>query len=305
MAAAYRYISPLTRSVLSSVSHSLRPQCSPAFTFLCPFQQQSRSFQSKGSRGGGRGAKPDKSKKKRLTTYKQPDMKDAIQFSLCDAMRYLRAYEVGRPIDSMKYEVHVRLRTKRNGPVIRNKVLLPHVVRSDLHICVICPPGSKAAKDAEAAGAELIGEEEVFKIIKEKGPFGYTPICHTSSLQKLKEAKVARILGPKGVMPSVKLGTVVDDVATAMANMRAKSPYRERTGVVKLAIGQLGFTPEQLRNNLATFLTQLKKDAGGLSDQISKDIAEVVLSSTNGPGFSLNGDFKSETSVPTGLLSGS
>lgn len=77
-------------------------------------------------------------------------------------------------------------------------------------------------------------------------------------------------------MPSAKMGTVVDNVATTVRNMRAGSVYRERSGVVKLAIGQLGFSPEELKNNLGAFIASLKKDAAGMSDQVSKDIAEVV-----------------------------
>jgi large subunit ribosomal protein L1 len=63
-----------------------------------------------------------------------------------------------------------------------------------------------------------------------------------------------------------------------------------------MAVGQLGFTPEQLARNIKTFIECVKKDMGFISDKINKDIVEVVLSSTNGPGFSLNGEFKNTKS---------
>ncbi|KAF3479500.1 mitochondrial 54S ribosomal protein MRPL1 [Arthroderma uncinatum] len=293
MAAAQRYLTPLSRGVLSA---SLRPQvASPSF--ICPLQQQYR-YASKTAR-----SKDGKPKKKK-PMYTQYDTRDAIQFTLCDAMRYLRAYEAGRSTTSVKYEVHIKLRTKRDGTVIRNQIRLPHAVRSDLRVCVITTPDSRAAKEAKAAGADIVGEDEVFEAIK-AGKIDFDVcICHTTSLANMNKAGLGRILGPKGLMPSTKMGTVVDNVAVTVRNMRAGSVYRERSGVVKLAIGQLGFSPEELRTNLSAFIAALKKDAAAISHQISKDIAEVVLSTTNGPGFSLNGDFKSESSPPTHELTG-
>ncbi|DAA77380.1 TPA_exp: Uncharacterized protein A8136_6640 [Trichophyton benhamiae CBS 112371] len=293
MAATPRYLAPLSRGVLSS---SLRPQV-VAPSFICPLQQQQR-YASKSSKS------KDSKPKKKKPMYTQYDIRDAIQFSLCDAMRYLRAFEAGRNTSSVKYEVHVKLRTKRDGPVIRNQIRLPHAVRSDLRVCVICPPGSRAAKEAKAAGADIVGEEEVFNSIKAGNIDFDVCICHTNSLPSLNKAGLGRVLGPKGLMPSAKLGTVVDNVATTVRNMRGGSIYRERSGVVKLAIGQLGFSPEELKNNLGAFIAAIKKDAAGMSDQISKDIAEVVLSTTNGPGFSLNGEYKSENSPPLHMLTG-
>ena len=99
------------------------------------------------------------------------------------------------------------------------------------------------------------------------------------------------MLGPRGMMPSAKMGTVATDVAAALRNMHGGTEFRERTGAVRVAIGQLGYTPEQLADNIKALLTLMKKDMGAISDRTPKEIHEIVLSSTNGPGFSLNGDF--------------
>lgn len=126
-------------------------------------------------------------------------------------------------------------------------------------------------------------------------------------------------------MPSVKLGTVVKDVAGSVKGMVGGSEYRERLGVIRMAIGQLGFTPEEMQRNVKTFMEQIKKDMAQLSDRINKEIHEVVsftisfpsitrymitahletdtwdqvLSSTNSPAFTLNGEFRSDNSLPT------
>lgn len=124
-------------------------------------------------------------------------------------------------------------------------------------------------------------------------------LCQTDSLQKLNKAGLGRVLGPKGLMPSAKTGTVVKDPATAVGQMVGAAEYRERLGVLRIAIGQLGFTPEEMQRNIKAFVGSVKKDMAQLSDKISKDIAEIVLSSTHGPGFSLNGDFRNANSTIT------
>lgn len=190
--------------------------------------------------------------------------------------RYLRAVEVGREPTVSKYEVHIRLRTRRDGPVIRNMIRFPHAVQTESRICVICPPGSKQAKDALAAGAILVGEDEVFEAVK-AGKIEFDRcLAHPDSLPALNKAALGRILGPRGLMPSVKTGTVVEDVASRVEMLRGGTVYRERDAVIRLPIGQLGFSPEQLRDNLRTTIDQIKKDASGLNDRVNKEIYEVV-----------------------------
>ncbi|KAG9915387.1 ribosomal protein L1, partial [Aureobasidium melanogenum] len=215
------------------------------------------------------------------------------------AFRYLRATEVGRAPTSSKYELHLRLKSLKNGPVVRNRIRLPHPVKTDLRIAVICDPNSSAAAAARKAGATLVGEEAIFDAVKEGRIEFDRCLCHQDSLAKMNKAALGRILGPRGLMPSAKTGTVVKDVAASVQDMVGASEYRERLGVIRMAIGQLGMTPEELSRNIRSFIENVKKDMAGMSDRIAKDIHEVVLSSTNGPGLSLNGDLRGPDSIPT------
>ncbi len=149
-------------------------------------------------------------------------------------------------------------------------------MKTDTRTCVIAVPGSKAAEDAIAAGAILVGEEEVFEIIKNGKIEFERCLCHVDSLQKLNKANLGRILGPKGLMPSPKTKTVVSDVKKTLQSMAGAAEYKERTAVVHMAIGQLGFTPEQLRTNVTAFIEAVKKDMTDLSDKINKEIHEIV-----------------------------
>ena len=183
---------------------------------------------------------------------------------------------------------------------------------------MICPPDSPAAQQAREAGAIMVGEEEIFEYVK-GGKIDFDRcIAVPASLQKMNKEGLPRILGPRGLMPSAKLGTVVEKPGPAVRNMLGGSLYRERLGVVRMAVGRLSFTPEQLRDNVRAFVGAVKRDASGLSDKVLKEVSEVVscylrsaiyemyadvviqvLSSTNSPGFSLNGEFyKPEPGAP-------
>ncbi|KAF4626506.1 hypothetical protein G7Y89_g11649 [Cudoniella acicularis] len=242
-----------------------------------------------------KGDAPEK-KKKVKTHYTQYDLRNEEQFSLLDAMRYIRAWEVGQKPMTIKYEMAVKLSGLKNGPVVRNRIRLPHPVKTDFRVCVICPPDSKYAEAARAAGAVLVGEDDVFDAVKDGRIEFDRCICQIDSAAKMNKSGIGRVLGPRGLMPSSKLGTVVVDPAKTMKDMVGASEYRERMGVVRMAVGQLGFTPEELSRNVKAFLESVKKDVARLSDKISKNMTEVVLSSTNGPGFPLSGTMKDTNS---------
>jgi large subunit ribosomal protein L1 len=246
--------------------------------------------------------KAKKNQKQRDPYFKVYDMKDMKQFALCDAVRYIQAFEIGKASPTSKYEVHIRLKTKRTGATIRpNQLKLPHAVKADVRFAVVCPPG-KAANAAKAAGAVLVGEEDIFEALKTGSVPFERLLAHPLSLPKLQKSGLPRILGPRGLMPNTKNGTITTDPKTLIANMAGGALFQERFGVVRMAIGKLSFTPEMLRDNLRAFINRVKAEIKKLPEEGVKEINEIVLSSTKAPGFSLNGMFKSEASVPTELL---
>lgn len=205
----------------------------------------------------------------------------------------LRAVEVGQPPASIKYEVSINLKTARNGPVVKSSIRLPHPVQSDWQIAVICPEGSDVAAAATAAGAVAVGEETLFEAIRQ-GKIDFDRlICHETSEKALNKAGLGKILGPKGLMPSKRMKTIVSDVTKSIRDSAGAADYRERQGVIRMAIGQLGHTPDQLKLNLQSLLKKIKSECAEVSEEVSKDVHEVILSTTNGPGLSLNGSFSS------------
>ncbi|CBY00272.1 hypothetical protein IAQ61_011205 [Plenodomus lingam] len=245
-----------------------------------------------------------KKKKKKSNEYKQHDLRKADQFCLLDAMHYIRAFEVGQVHAGSKYEVHVRLATLRNAPAIRTRLRLPHRVKLDARFAVLAAPDSTAAAEARAEGITLVGEDEILDQVKEGKIEFDRLLCHIDSLPKLNKSGAARILGPKGLMPNTKTGTLVTRMGPTLRTMFGTSEYREKDAVVRLAVGQLEFSPEMLKTNIKVFIDSLKRDIANLKGKVSKDIYEVVLSSTHGPGFSLNGEFRGPESLPPSHLSG-
>lgn len=206
----------------------------------------------------------------------------------------LRASEVGQPGASVKYELHITFKTIRSGPVVRSSVRLPYPVNTDWSVAVICPEGSDVANAALAAGAIAVGEETLFeKIRKEEIDFDRL-ICHEKSEKALNKAGLGRILGPKGLMPSQRMKTIVSDVSKSIKDLAGAADYRERSGVIHLAIGQLGYTPDQLKANITTLMKKIKSEAAEIAEDSLKEIHEVVLSTTMGPALSLNGKLSDE-----------
>ncbi|KAF2094441.1 ribosomal protein L1 [Rhizodiscina lignyota] len=285
------------RTPLAQWGHSLlsqsrnKPDALSRICLACQSRYASAATTAKYRRGDANA--PTKKKKERKH-FKTEDLKNADKYSLVEAMRYIRAFEVGYPSNSPKYEIAMKLRTLKNGPLVRSRLNLPHPVKTDMRICVICPPDSPQADAARAAGASLVGEDAIFDAVKEGRIEFDRCLCLDTSLPKLAKAGIARALGPRGLMPSAKTGTVVRDVSAAVRDMVGASEYREKEGVVRLAIATLAATPEQLKANIKAFMDKVRGDLNTLSDRIVKDVHEVVLSSTHGPGFTLNGEFADE-----------
>ncbi|KAF3022558.1 mitochondrial 54S ribosomal protein mrpl1 [Neopestalotiopsis sp. 37M] len=282
-----------------SISGTSRPAATSIPKFLAPSIVQARCASGPSSSMAIRVRAQEKAKRKKKQTkykeYKYAVPSKEEQYSLCDAMRYLRAAEVGRPPTSVTYEVSVRMRSVKNGPVIRNRVRFPYPVKNDTRIAVVCAEGSSAMADARSSGAVAFGEDSLFELIKTQSnalPFNRL-ICHVDSVQALNKAGLGRILGPRGLMPSLKTNTITKSIKGMMHEMVGAEQYREKIGVIRMPIGNILFTPKQLSENISALVSQIKSDLTALVDKtnINKDLIEVVLTSTNGPGFPLNGGY--------------
>ena len=176
--------------------------------------------------------------------------------------------------------------------MIKSRIRLPHPVKTEVRIGVICADG-KAAEEALQNGAIVAGRDSLLEAIKKEDiPFNRL-ICHEDCEDALLKAGLGRILGPRGLMPSRKTGTVVPDVRKALKDLAGTDEYRERMGAIRLAIGQLSYTPDMLADNIKAVIRQVKTECGAFEDQFQKSVHEIVLATSHGPGFSLSGKFQS------------
>jgi large subunit ribosomal protein L1 len=182
-------------------------------------------------------------------------------------------------------EVAVRLGVdpRHADQVVRGTVVLPAGSGKSVRVLVIAV-GEKA-REAEAAGADFVGVEHIPKI--KEGWLDFDVMVATPD-QMGQIGQLGRILGPRGLMPNPKAGTVTFDVARAVREVKAgKIEFRvDKAGNVHAPIGKISFTPEQLEQNFGAFMDQIVRSKPSASKGVY--IRNVALSSTMGPGVTID-----------------
>ena len=168
---------------------------------------------------------------------------------------------------------------------IRGAVVLPHGTGKSVRVLVFAK-GDKADQ-ALAAGAEYVGAEELIPKIQNEGWLDFDVVVATPDMMGVV-GRLGRILGPKGLMPNPKAGTVTMDVTKAVKDIKAgKIEYRlDKTNIIHVPVGKVSFTEEQLQDNFQTLIDAiLKAKPATLKGQY---LRSVTLTSTMGPGVKLN-----------------
>ena len=184
-------------------------------------------------------------------------------------------------------EVHIRTGCdgRHADQQIRGAVVLPHGTGKTVRVLVFAK-GAKA-DEAEAAGADFVGAEELIPRIQNEGWLDFDVVVATPDMMGVV-GRLGRILGPKGLMPNPKSGTVTMDVTKAIADIKAgKVEYRlDKTNIIHVPIGKASFTEEQLADNFQTLIDAINKARpAAVKGQYLKSI---TLTSTMGPGVKVN-----------------
>ena len=184
-------------------------------------------------------------------------------------------------------EAHIRLGVdgRQADQQIRGAVVLPHGTGKQVRVLVFAK-GAKA-DEAVAAGAEFVGAEELIPRIQNDGWFDYDVVVATPDMMGVV-GRLGRVLGPKGLMPNPKAGTVTMDVTKAVKEIKAgKIEYRlDKTNIIHVPIGKASFTEEQLSDNFQTLIDAIvKARPSTLKGQYLKS---VVIAPTMGPGVKIN-----------------
>lgn len=184
-------------------------------------------------------------------------------------------------------EVHVKLGVdpRHADQQVRGVVVLPHGTGKTLKVLVFAK-GEKA-KEAEAAGADYVGAEELVTKIQSENWFDYDVVVATPDMMGVV-GRLGKILGPKGLMPNPKSGTVTFDVAKAISEIKAgKVEYRvDKTSIVHVGIGKVSFGTEKLSDNFKTLMEAVVKAKPSAAK--GTYLKSVVLTSTMGPSVKVN-----------------
>lgn len=202
-------------------------------------------------------------------------------YSIIEALDLLKEVSSVKFKEGVDVSVNLGVDPRKSDQVVRGAVTLPHGTGREVRVAVFAQ--GDQAKAAEKAGADIVGFEDLAETIK-SGTIEFDVMIATPDAMRLV-GQLGQILGPRGLMPNPKVGTVTTDVATAITNVKAgQARYRtDKAGIVHCSIGKLAFTANKLKENLEAVLGALKKAKPTSAKGVY--IKKISVSSTMGPGL--------------------
>ena len=203
-------------------------------------------------------------------------------YALEEAIQLLKEFSKSvKFAESVDVSINLGVDAKKSEQAVRGATTLPHGTGKTIRIAVFAQADKATA--AEQAGADRVGFEDLAKAMKD-GDLNYDVIIATPDAMRVV-GQLGQVLGPRGLMPNPKEGTVTMDVATAVKNAKAgRARYRtDKNGIIHCSIGKIDFETNALKENLKALLTDLRK----LKPTAMKGIylKKITLSTTMGPGL--------------------
>ncbi len=207
-----------------------------------------------------------------------------VDYSLEDAVKILKETATAKFDETVEVAVRLGVDPRHADQVVRGTVSLPHGTGKDVRVLVIAK-GAKAT-EAEEAGADFVGFDDMISKIQ-GGWFDFDVVIATPDVMS-EVGKLGRMLGPRGLMPNPKTGTVTMDVAKAVKDVKAgKIDFRvDRYGILHVGVGKASFEPEKLMENIKAFVDTVMR----LRPPAAKGqyVRSLTLSTTMGPGVSID-----------------
>lgn len=205
-------------------------------------------------------------------------------YSLSEAAQKVKEITYTKFDASLDIDVRLGVDPRKANQMVRGVVTLPHGTGKTVRVLVLCNPDAEAA--AKAAGADYVGLDEYIEKIK--GGWTDIDVIITQPAIMGKIGALGRVLGPRGLMPNPKSGTVTVDVAKAVEEVKkGKIDFKvDKNGIVHSSVGKVSFTPEQMQDNVKEFINTLIK----LKPATAKGtyIKSIYLSSTMSPGVKVD-----------------
>ncbi len=207
------------------------------------------------------------------------------QYTLQEAVPLLQKVKFAKFDETVDVTLRLGVDPKHADQMVRGTVVLPHGLGKSKKVLVIAT-GEKQ-REAEAAGADFVGGEEMVERIQKENWIDYGAVIATPDMMR-SVGKLGKVLGPRGLMPNPKTGTVTTDVANAIKEIKAgKVEFRtDKTALVHVPVGKISFTSDKLIDNATTVITSVIKAKPAAAK--GKYLRGVYLSSTMGPGIELD-----------------
>ena len=215
---------------------------------------------------------------KKQQTWKNLDT-DKV-YSLADAIEALREYASKKFDETLEIAIRLGIDVTKADQNIRGMLSLPNGTGKSVRVAVFT---ENAQDEAKAAGADVIGGQDLIDSVA-AGNINFDRVIATPDMMP-KMSKIARVLGPKGLMPNPKLGTVTNNVADAVKTAKAgQIEYRaEKKGIIHAGIGKMSFTTDALVENAVALIDQLKKIKPASAK--GQYILGISVATTQGPGL--------------------
>jgi len=206
-------------------------------------------------------------------------------YTLQDAVPLLQKVKYAKFDETVDLTMRLGVDPKHADQMVRGTVVLPHGLGKSKKVLVIAT-GEKV-REAEAAGADYVGGEDMVEKIQKENWTDYDAVIATPDMMR-SVGKLGKVLGPRGLMPNPKTGTVTMDVAAAVKETKAgKVEFRtDKTALVHVPVGKISFPPQNLVENAATVITSVIKAKPSVAK--GKYIKGCYLSSTMGPGVPID-----------------
>jgi large subunit ribosomal protein L1 len=202
-------------------------------------------------------------------------------YALDEALKIIRDNSKTKFVESIDVAVRLGVDAKKSDQQVRGSTVLPAGTGKSVRVAVFCPPGAKA-DEALAAGAEVVGMDDLAEKML-GGDINYDVVIATPDAMRVV-GKLGQVLGPRGLMPNPKVGTVSPDAAGAVRNAKAgQVRYRtDKAGIIHCTIGKASFEPSALSSNLHALLADLIKAKPAQAK--GQYLQKISLSSTMGVG---------------------